>query len=157
MKNFRAEAVIVRKVKGLTIVFLSKDTIYVKADDTPWAIFHRWGAPRGSYSGGWKQMRHRFGRKSDLTYADCFKIARRWNIPFVTTTNPPDLSKVKVDIRIEMGEYRVHDWDNKWYAERLERPGVWKMLAGCDSREEAEAIVAEESSKLLNNNIKEVK
>lgn len=97
--RFKAEAVIIRKVGDLTIVFYDKETIYVKDNGHGWAVFHRWFAPRGSYSGGWKQFRHLLLYEKRITYAHCYRLAFRWEIASRANVRAPDLSKAKITER----------------------------------------------------------
>lgn len=95
MGRFRAEAVIIRKVEDLTIVFYNKDSIYVKDATHDWAVFHRWFAQRGSYSRGWRQFRNLLLYVKNINYNHCYRLAFRWDIQSQANVKGPDLSKVK--------------------------------------------------------------
>ena len=45
-------------------------------------------------------------------------------------------------------EYRIIDYSGRWYAERLQSPGVWKVLGVYATEKEAEEAI---------NQLKEVK
>jgi len=95
--KFRAEAVIVKHVNNIEIVFYNKETIYVKNGDR-WVIFHRWFAPKGSYK-DWEIFKHLLlsSKHADLTY--CYEKALCYEISSQLASRPPDLSKVKIDER----------------------------------------------------------
>ena len=37
--------------------------------------------------------------------------------------------------------YRIMEYTGKFLAEKLKSPGVWDVLAECDSRKEAEEVI----------------
>lgn len=96
MGRFKAETIKVRQVDGLTIVFKDARAIYLGYDDI-WVVFHRWGAPRGSYSGGWQQFRHLLYYSKSMTSVHCFELADRFNIPFVSSRRAPRLRRKEVE------------------------------------------------------------
>lgn len=96
MGRFKAEAVIIRRVNDLTIVFYDKHRIYVKDDKHGWTVFHRWFAPRGSYLKGWSQFRHRLLYNKQITFTHCYRLAFRWDIQSRANVDKPDLSKAKI-------------------------------------------------------------
>lgn len=91
MGRFRAEAIIIKRVKDLTIVFYDKENIYIKDGGHEWTVFHRWFAPRGSYTRGWKQFRNLLLYEKHITYAHCYRLAFRWDIPSCANVRPPNL------------------------------------------------------------------
>lgn len=101
MRHFRAEAVIVKMVNDVEIIFWSKHEIYVKnCKSGTWTLFHRYFAPRGSYNGGWRQFRHLLLYEWDnLTYSHCFRLAFRWDIQSKTVKSGPMLENVKITER----------------------------------------------------------
>lgn len=96
MGRFKAEAVIIRRVNDLTIVFYDKYRIYVKDDKHGWTVFHRWFAPRGSYMRGWRQFRNLLLYVKNIDYNHCYKVAFRWDIQSLAGVEKPDLSKFKI-------------------------------------------------------------
>jgi hypothetical protein len=98
--RFRAEAVIVKRVKDLTIVFYDKEHIFIKDSNHGWTVFHRWYAPLGSYNGGWRQFRHLLLYEKNITYNHCYRLAFRWEIQSMANVKEPDLSKFKIQERI---------------------------------------------------------
>lgn len=100
MGRFRAEAVIVKRVNDLTIIFYDKENIYIKDANHEWTVFHRWFAPRGSYMGGWKQFRNLLLYEKRITFDHCYRLAFRWDIQSRANVRPPDLSKLKTVERI---------------------------------------------------------
>ncbi len=98
MRYFKAEAVIIKRVNNVEIIFWSKEEIYVRNTTTnQWTLFHRYFAPKGSYTGGWSQFRHLLLYEWDhLDYNHCYRIAFRWNILSQKVSKGPDITKVKV-------------------------------------------------------------
>lgn len=90
MGRFKAESTKFRCIGDLTIVFYSPKEIYLGFDDN-WAVFHRWGAPRGSYGGGWQQFRHLLYYEKALTATHVFELADEFRIPYVSARAAPDL------------------------------------------------------------------
>lgn len=97
MGRFKAKTVKVRKVDGLTLVFRSPKAIYMGWNGY-WAVFHRWGAPRGSYGGGWQQFRHLLYYDKHITSVHVFELAERFQIPFLTASGAPCLDENLVEI-----------------------------------------------------------
>lgn len=97
MRHFRAEAVIIKKVNDIEIIFLDRERIYVKNCKTGvWTLFHRYFAPRGSYNGGWRQFRHLLLYEwENLDFNHCYRLAFRWNIQSQTTKTGPSLEDIK--------------------------------------------------------------
>lgn len=100
MGRFRAEAVIVKRVDDLTIVFYDKENIYIKDDNHGWTVFHRWFAPKGSYTGGWQQFRHLLLYEKKITFDHCYRLAFRYDIPSQASVRPPKLNDLKIVERI---------------------------------------------------------
>ncbi len=98
MGRFRADAVVVRDVNGIRIVFYNHESIYLRDELGNWTVFHRWFAPRGSYNGGWRQFRHLLLYEKKITSAHCFHLAFRWDI-LSQTTKAPDISNFKIEER----------------------------------------------------------
>lgn len=98
-KYYRAEAVVIREVNGIKIVFYNHETIYVQEADGKWTIFHRWFTPRGSYNADWRPFRHKLFTQKKIDMAHCYRLAFQHNIVSQRANNPPDLSKVKVQAR----------------------------------------------------------
>ena len=100
MGRFKAQAVIIKRVDDLTIIFYDKENIYIKDNSHGWTVFHRWFAPRGSYGGGWKQFRHLLLYEKNITFAHCYRLAFRWDIQSQANVREPDLTKLKTVERI---------------------------------------------------------
>lgn len=99
MGRFRADAVIVRDVNKIRIVFYNHESIYLRDEHGNWTVFHRWFAPRGSYNSGWRQFRHLLLYEKKLTSTHCFHLAFRWEI-LSQNAKEPDISKFKIEERI---------------------------------------------------------
>lgn len=95
MGRFRADAVVIRHINNLKIVFYDHETIYV-SDGNKWYVFHRWFAPRGSYNGGWRQFRHLLFYEKNLDLNHCYHLAFRWEISTGIAKKEPDLTKFKI-------------------------------------------------------------
>lgn len=94
---FRADAILVRKLEHLTIIFYDSYTIYVYPDNgNIGSIFNRWDASRGSYVNGWKDFRRRLLRKKNLTVANCYEMAIKYGVVGNGTLRKLDLSGKKV-------------------------------------------------------------
>lgn len=98
MERFKSEAVKVRYVDDLTIVFFNGESIYIHDKLQGWVVFHRWFAPRGSYVNSWRNFRRLLLREKHLTLSHCYRIAFAYDIP-VQRAKAPDLSKVKIEER----------------------------------------------------------
>lgn len=90
MGRFRAEAIRVKKVGDLTIVFYDEKRIYIQKNGN-WTLFHRWGAPLGFYGRSWKHFRKLLIRETTITYEHCFHLAFRYDIGFLSNVDAPDL------------------------------------------------------------------
>lgn len=99
MGRYKADAVIIRRVGDLTIVFYDKENIFVKDNKHGWTVFHRWFAPRGSYNGGWRQFRHLLLYNKSITYNHCYRLAFRFEIQSVANVKGPELSNIKITER----------------------------------------------------------
>lgn len=99
MGKFRAEAVIIREVNGIKIIFYNHETIYVQDTNGRWVIFHRWFAGRGSYYKGWHQFRDRVMQKKRLDLAECYRLAFQYDVQTKNALTEPDLSNFKVEMR----------------------------------------------------------
>ena len=96
MGRFRAEAVMVKQVDNLTIVFYDKESIYIKDDIHGWTVFHRWFVPKGLYGETWKPFRKLLWEEKQITFNHCYRLAFRYSIQSMANVKPPDLSKVKI-------------------------------------------------------------
>ena len=98
MKHFRAEAVIIKRVNNVEIIFWNKEEIYVRNTDTnQWTLFHRYFAPKGSYTGGWSQFRHLLLYEwAHLDYNHAYRLAFRWGILSQNVGKGPDITKVRI-------------------------------------------------------------
>lgn len=45
---------------------------------------------------------------------------------------------------MENKEFRIVQYGQKWYAEKLKSPGIWKILGEYSEEREAEAIIRKE-------------
>lgn len=98
-KYYKANAVIIREVNGLKIVFYDHETIYVRDADGRWFVFHRWFTPRGSYNANWRPFRYKLLYQKNLTINRCYQLAFQHDIIGQSSGGVPDLSKFKVEVR----------------------------------------------------------
>lgn len=101
MGRFRAEAVIVRKLPEVTIIFWDKESIYVyPIGGGGGTIFTRWADKKGSYSDYWHDFRVRMLQRKRLSFLQCYELAAEYDqILAIHTDRQLDLSKVKVEYR----------------------------------------------------------
>lgn len=97
--RYRSEAVTIRKVDGLKIVFYDKESIYVYTDDRHAFIFHRWFAQRGSYKQYWHAFRKRIWEKQRVSIPWLFELAAAHDVQVTQTCRPLDLEGRKVKYR----------------------------------------------------------
>lgn len=99
MGRFKAEAIIVREMERLTIIFKDKETIWVLPKTMSVnIIFNRWWTPRGSYGAGWQDFRRKLYRRKRLDIPTIYALAVKHNIQSMGTVRAPNLgdSKIKV-------------------------------------------------------------
>lgn len=77
MGRFKAKGIIVREISDIRIIFWNSHIIYVYGPHGMVA-FHRYFAPRGSYSGGWGDFRRKLLRYKDLDWHSVFLVAARY-------------------------------------------------------------------------------
>lgn len=100
MGRFRAEAVLIRRLTDVVIVFYDRETIYVTPrGNARRALFHRWYAPRGSYQASWGPFRRQLLRQKRLDISRCYELANKYGVLYVSTDNAPKLSGKKVKYR----------------------------------------------------------
>lgn len=90
--RYAAEAIIIRELPELTIIFLNKETICVFPKKGSGTQFHRWFAEKGTYQNGWKLFRQFLLVEKHLTYLHCFELAARYSIDSVSARSFPDLT-----------------------------------------------------------------
>lgn len=98
-KYYKAEAVIIRELNGIKIVFYDQETIYVRGARNEWIIFHRWFAPRGSYNKNWRPFRCKLLYRKNIDMAQCYRLAFQHDISAQRANREPDLSKFKIEER----------------------------------------------------------
>lgn len=80
-KGWKAEAVIVRELPEITIVFLNSESIYAfPKDGGRGSVFHKWWAPLGFYTAEWGDFRRKMLRNKNLTIRDCYRLANRHEV-----------------------------------------------------------------------------
>lgn len=86
---FVAKGIIVRRLDECTIIFKDKETIAVQVVGDPHHVtylFHRWFAPLGSYTGGWRDFRRKMLRNKQLDLLSCIFYAQKYDIQIHRTT-----------------------------------------------------------------------
>lgn len=88
---FVAKGTIVRRLGAVTIAFKDKETIAVQVVGEKHGItylFHRWFAPLGSYTGGWRDFRRKMLRNKNLDLLSCIFYAQKYDVQIWRTTRP---------------------------------------------------------------------
>lgn len=86
MGRYKAEHITIRRINGLEIVFRDRLSIYVRREgEKGYTVFHRWYAPRGSYTGGWSNFRQKLRRSRKLSLLSCFETAAQYDIQSLHT------------------------------------------------------------------------
>ena len=105
---FEATAIRVKEVGSIKIVFYSKEAIYVQSKEGVWVVFHRYGAGKGSYNGGWRQFRHLLFYEKTLDFAHCHRLAFRFDIQSQVSRSPNlegkavEIITIKKEVKNEM-------------------------------------------------------
>lgn len=98
--RFRSEAIIVRKVDGLRIIFWDSESIYVYYDKGKGVIFQKWEHhDRRYYTDYWKDFRRRLLQRKHLTLLQVHEMAAEYDVIATHTLRELDLSKEKVEYR----------------------------------------------------------
>lgn len=96
MGRFKAKGTIVRELPEVTVIFWDWKSIYVYDNRGRGVIFHRWFAPRGSYTGYWRDFRRKMLLNKRLDLLRCYEIAARFDVQSIRTHRRLDLSGRKV-------------------------------------------------------------
>jgi hypothetical protein len=91
---FVAKGIIVRRLERITIIFKDNETIAVKVKGDEWGgtyLFHRWFAPLGSYTGGWRDFRRKMLRNKQLDLLSCIFYAQKYDVQIHRTTRKIEL------------------------------------------------------------------
>ena len=81
--------IITRDFEELTIVIENRNTIWaLPKRSQPNIIFHRWYGPLGTFE-NWRRFRERMRANKNITLADCYRLANRWQIQMQGTTRIP--------------------------------------------------------------------
>lgn len=98
--RFRSEAIIVRNVDGLRIVFWDADSIYVYYGRKKGVIFHKWSNhEKRYYTDCWKDFRRRLLQRKHLSLLLIHEMAAEYDVVATHTLRELDLSKEKVEYR----------------------------------------------------------
>ena len=79
MGRFNVETITIRKFSWGKITFDDKYHVTVETP-TITAIFHRYGAPRGHYTGSWSRFRQELMRRDLEDIYEVYKYANRFEI-----------------------------------------------------------------------------
>ena len=99
MGRFKAQGTIVRELPEVTVIFWDWKSIYVYDYRGRGVIFHRWFAPRGSYTGYWRDFRREMLRKKRLSLLKCYELAAQFDVQSIRTDRRLDLSKRRIIYR----------------------------------------------------------
>lgn len=99
----KRNAIVIKEIKktGLTIVFYDSKSIYIFNKEFGWSVFHRWGAPLGSYR-SWRKFRHLMWYAKRIDYRHCFRLAFRYDISSQKAKKGPILDENSVIERISI-------------------------------------------------------
>lgn len=88
--KFRAEAITIRELETVQIIFKDHETIWVlpKHASTN-VIFHRWWSERGSYTDGWQAFRRKMFRNKKIDLLTCYRLAAKHHIQSTGTQREP--------------------------------------------------------------------
>lgn len=99
MGRFKAEAIIVKDMERLTIIFKDKETIWVLPKTMNInIIFNRWWTPLGSYTAGWQDFRRKLYRNKKLDVPTIYALARKHEIQSMGTIREPNLGDKKIKV-----------------------------------------------------------
>lgn len=85
--------IIIRDFEELTIVIEDRNTIWaLPKHSMPNVIFHRWYGPLGTFE-NWRRFRERMRANKNITLADCYRLANRWEVQMQGTTRRPEALK----------------------------------------------------------------
>lgn len=85
--------IIIRDFEELTIVIEDRNTIWaLPKHSMPNVIFHRWFGPLGTFE-NWRRFRERMRANKNITLADCYRLANRWQVQTQGTTRRPEALK----------------------------------------------------------------
>lgn len=102
MGRFKAEAVILRDLDDLTILFKDRETIYIfPKESSTNIIFHRWFAPKGSYTAGWQDFRRALWRNAKLDVPTIYRLGIKYGIQTMGTHRAPNIEGKKLKIIYE--------------------------------------------------------
>lgn len=96
MGRFRAEAIVIKRVDDLTIVFYDKERIYIKDKAHEWALFHRYYSQLGFYGKCWKPFRRLLMAEKRITFNHCYRLAFKYDIQSMANVGPPKLEGKQV-------------------------------------------------------------
>ena len=101
MGRYKAEAVVMRNMERLTILFKDEETIWAFPNDgSTNVVFHRWFESRWCY-GQWSAFRNILWRRPDLDIYDCYDLAQKYNIATMGTARLPNIKGKKLKLKFE--------------------------------------------------------
>lgn len=86
MGRFKAEAIIVRKLPNLEIIFWDSQSIYVY-DQSGGHIFNRWFAKKGSYTEYWQDFRRKMLRNKFKCVREIYELSLKYDGVLVAHTD----------------------------------------------------------------------
>lgn len=100
MGRYKAERIVIKDLPELSIVFWDKSSIYVypKTDQAP-VVFHKWFAPRYTYSNGWRQFKDKLWHLHRGSVQKCFQMADYHGVLYQVSVGRLDFNKKLVEIR----------------------------------------------------------
>lgn len=102
MGRYKAEAVIMRDMERLTIIFKDEETIWVIPKDDPrHVIFHRWFQSRWHEYGQWASFSYALRLSRALNIWQCLTLADKYNIATHTTKRLPSTDGRPLKLKFE--------------------------------------------------------
>lgn len=93
MGRFSNDETIVRKIDGGIVILRDRNRIYLVQGDAQWhTVFHRYGAPLGSYS-GWRLFRQELRQYKNLTPSRVHELAIRYGVVQFVSYSKIELGK----------------------------------------------------------------
>lgn len=100
MGRFRVSATLVRVTPELTICFSDRLKIVVTERQTGRrTVFHRYGAPLGSYAESWGPFRNKMLRYKNLTMKRCHQIAAQHSVLYFSSDRPLQFEAQTINYR----------------------------------------------------------
>lgn len=101
MGRYKAERIVIKDLPELVIVFWDNSSVYVypKNERQSVVVFHKWFAPRYTYTNGWRQFKDKLWHWRCGSMKKCFQMASNHGILYQVVVGKLDLREKPVEIR----------------------------------------------------------